>query len=120
MLGVGVQEKKKKTHEMKVITRFRLFALKEEGQEEKLTLGPQQLKYMTVRRDSSSCLRLSAAPSAFDPVDPAALEYFLATEPSLRDFMLGSHFFLDACSWSLIPCIALIPVWYATLLICAT
>ena len=83
-------------------------------------LGPQQLKNMTVLRDSSACLRQSSLIEELPEysVDPEKrLTCFEQEEEeeeegdeaeSLRAFMLET--------WSLISCNALFPAWYITLL----
>lgn len=74
-------------------------------------LGPQQLKYMTVLRDSSACLRLSLLGVLKGGDDE--VEKKQAFFESLRDFMVESHF--EPCSF--MPWNTLIPPWYITLLI---
>lgn len=77
-------------------------------------LGPQQLKYMTVRRDSSACLSFSLL-ADLKAVESAAAEKHLACfeeeeqaeAESFKDLNAESPF--DA--WSLTTCITLIPAW---------
>lgn len=77
-------------------------------------LGPQQLKYMTVRRDSSACLSFSLL-ADLKAVESAAVEKHLACfeeeeqaeAESFKDLNAESPF--DA--WSLTTCITLIPAW---------
>lgn len=83
-------------------------------------LGPQQLKYMTVRRDSSACFSLSllAALKAGESrhVEKRLQACFEEEEEqlaeSLRDLMVESHFE----PWSFMPWNILIAPWYNTLL----
>lgn len=84
-------------------------------------LGPQQLKYMTVRSDSSACLSFSLL-ADLKAVESAAVEKHLAwfeeeeeeqaEAESFKDLNVESPF--DA--WSLTTCITLIPAWQNNLL----
>jgi len=58
-------------------------------------LGPQQLKYMTVLRDSSAFLRLSLLLGALK--GGGEVEKKKAFFKSLRDLMVDSHF--EPCSF---------------------
>lgn len=85
-----------------------------------LQLGPQQLKNMTVLRDSSACFTLSSAfLAALEAVESKALENRRACleeelqVESLSDLMAESHF----ADCSFIPCTSLMLPWYTTLLI---
>jgi hypothetical protein len=67
--------------------------------------GPQQLKYKTVRKDSSACLIFSLL-AALRAAESKAPEKSFACldeeeqEESLRDLTVESHFE----AWSFIPC----------------
>nr|DAD20759.1 TPA_asm: hypothetical protein HUJ06_022222 [Nelumbo nucifera]DAD20761.1 TPA_asm: hypothetical protein HUJ06_022224 [Nelumbo nucifera] len=81
----------------------------EEGPTLLFQLGPQQLKYMTVRSDSSACFNFSVL-GVFTE-ESRALENRLTfaeeVVESLRDLKVESYL----VAWSLIPCIARDPAW---------
>ncbi|TKY71617.1 hypothetical protein E2542_SST00349 [Spatholobus suberectus] len=61
-------------------------------------LGPQQLKYMTVRRDSSACFSFSLL-AALKAGEVEKNRACFEEAESLRDFMVESHFE----PWSFMP-----------------
>lgn len=78
-------------------------------------LGPQQLKYMTVLRESSACFSLLSLLGGLKDV-PDDKKRFCLEDESLRfrDFMVESHLLDPNCSF--MPWSILIPPWYITLL----